>query len=138
MHQKHGVSALDIIHSGQHVRGVGTGDFIRRVVFVDQLLTVLKNAHVAVAELQHVSLRAVKHVGNESGFFITVFGRRRKACTRSAHNAALHDHNSVFDNLRAVGVAGDIDTTHQARGNFARGEIGFYEVRAHIRTSTHK
>ena len=138
MNQKHGVSALDIIHGGQHVRSIGASDFIRRVVFVDQLLAVLKNAHVAVTELQHVSLRTVEYVGNETGFFIAVFGRCPKASARSADNAALHDHYSVFDNLRTVGVAGDIDTPHQARGHLSRGEIGFYEVRAHVRTSTHR
>ena len=138
MYQKHGVSTLYIVHGWQHVRGIGAGNFVRGIVVVNQLLTVLINSHVAVAELQHVRLRTVEHVGNKAGFFIAVFGSRRKAGAWPADNTALHYHHRVFDNLRAVGVAGNINAAHQAWGNFASCKIGFYEVRAHIRTSTHK
>lgn len=47
--------------------------------------------------------------------FIAVFGGRREAGTRSADNTALDHYHRVFDNLRAVGIAGNINSPHQTR-----------------------
>ena len=135
MRQKHGVSTLHIVHIRQHSGGVGTGNFIRRIVTVYHLLTVLKHAHVAVAKLQDVRLRAIEHVRDKAGCFVAEFRSGCKSRTRSAHYPTLNHNNAILDHFGTVGITCNINASHQARGQLTGGKIGFYQISAHVRTS---